>query len=137
MTGAGNMDMLHIAGFAVTVAALAVVLRQYKKEYALLLSLAGGVLLFLLVLSQASPVFEQMRTLAEQAGIDGGYVSVLIKSLGVCFVTQLASDTCRDAGETAVAGKVEMCGKFAVLLLALPLFKEIASLALGLIAGTD
>lgn len=129
--------MLHIAGFAVTVAALAVLLRQYKKEYALLLGLAGGILLFLLVLSKASPVFEQMRALADQAGVDGSYVSVLIKSLGVCFVTQLAADTCRDAGETAVAGKVEMCGKFAVLLLALPLFQQIASLALGLISGTD
>lgn len=129
------MDMLHIAGFAITVAALAVVLRQYKQEYALLLGVAGGVLLLALVLTRAAPVFQEMNTLASQAKIGTGYVSVLVKSLGVCFVTQLAADTCRDAGETAIAGKVEMCGKFAVLLIALPLFEQIASLAVGLIAG--
>lgn len=129
------MDMLHIAGIAVTVAAFAVLLRQARQEYALLLGLAAGVLLFGLVLSKATPVFSEISRLTAEAHISSRYVSVLVKALGICFVTQLAADTCRDAGETAVAGKVEMAGKFAVLLVALPLFAQVAELAIGLLAG--
>lgn len=128
------MDMLHIAGIAVTVAAFAVLLRQYRKEYAMLLGLTVGVLLFGLILSKATPIFTELNHLTSQAHINKTYVSVLVKSLGICFVTQLAADTCRDAGETAVAGKVEMAGKFAVLLIALPLFGQIADLAISLLA---
>jgi stage III sporulation protein AD len=50
----------------------------------------------------------------------------------VCFVAQLASDICRDANETAIATNVEMAGKIAVLLIALPLFGEIADLVVNL-----
>lgn len=128
------MDMLHIAGIAVTVAAFAVLLRQYRKEYAMLLGLTVGVLLFGLILSKATPIFTELNRLTAQAHINKTYVSVLVKSLGICFVTQLAADTCRDAGETAVAGKVEMAGKFAVLLIALPLFGQVAELAVSLLA---
>lgn len=129
------MDMLHIAGIAVTVAAFAVLLRQYRKEYAMMLGLAAGILLFGFILSKATPVFTELNNLATQAHINKAYVSVLLKSLGICFITQLAADTCRDAGETAVASKVEMAGKFAVLLIALPLFGQIAELAVGMLAG--
>lgn len=125
--------MLHIAGIAVTVAAFALLLRQYRKEYALLVGLAAGILFFGLVLSKAMPVFTELKSLANQAHIDGQYVSVLVKALGICFITQLAADTCKDAGESAMAGKVEMAGKFAVVLIALPLFDQIAKLAIGLL----
>ncbi len=129
------MDMLHLAGIAVTVAAFALLLRQARKEYALLLGLITGVLVFGYILTKAAPVFTEINHLTVQAKIDSKYVSALVKSMGICFVTELAADTCRDAGETAVAGKMEMAGKFAVLLVALPLFSQVAELAVGLLTS--
>lgn len=127
------MDMLQIAGMAVTVAAFGVLLKQYKKEYALLLGVAGGVLIFLLVIAKAQPAFSEIQKLLSGVHVNAGYAPVLMKSLGVCFVAQLASDVCRDAGESAMASKVELAGKIAVLLLALPLFGQVAQLAINLV----
>ena len=61
------------------------------------------------------------------------YTMVIIKALGICYVTQLASDTCQDAGERAMAGKIELAGRVAVLLLSLPMFSSILQIALELI----
>lgn len=129
------MDIISIAGIAITAAVLAVMLRQYRHEYAMLISLAAGVLIFVMVISKIQPVFSEIKNLMSGANVNNEYISVLIKSLGVCFVAQIASDSCRDAGETAIASKVELAGKFVVLILALPLFAQIANLALNLMAG--
>lgn len=127
------MPILSIAGIAVVAAAIAVLMRQYRQEYAMLVGLAAGILIFLTVLLKAQPAFSELFTLLKGSGVATEYTAVLVKSLGVCLVTQLASDACRDAGETAIASKVELAGKFAVLLLALPVFSQIAKLAAGLI----
>lgn len=128
------MNIFAIAIVAVTAAIFAVVLRQYRQEYAIILGLAAGVLILITVISKVEPAFAEINRLVEGANIDVGYVSILIKSLGVCFVAQLASDACRDAGESAIASKVELAGKFTVLLIALPLFGEVADLVLKLMS---
>lgn len=129
------MNFLSIVGIALTAAALAVLLRQYRQEYALLIGIAAGVLILIAVITKAQPVFAEINTLMSGAHVNPDYVRVLVKSLGICFVAQLASDACRDAGESAIASKVELAGKFAVLLIALPLFGQVANLALGLMNG--
>ena len=68
-------------------------------------------------------------------GISDTYVSIVFKALGVCLLTQLAADACRDAGETGLAAKAELTGKFALLTLALPLFRKVGELAQTLIGG--
>ncbi len=129
------MEFLSLIGVALTAAVLAVLLRQYKPDYALLIGIGAGVLILIAVITKAQPVFEEISTLMSGAHVNSEYILILIKSLGICFVAQLASDACRDAGESAIASKVELAGKFAVLLIALPLFGQIANLALSMMNG--
>lgn len=129
------MNIFSIAGIALTAAALAVMLRQYRTEYALIIGIAAGVLIFTMILANVQPAFNEIDKLLYKAKVDTQYGTILIKSLGVCFVAQLASDACRDAGESAIASKVELAGKFTVLLIALPLFGQVASLVLKLMDG--
>ena len=122
-----------IAGIAVVGAAAAVLLSQYKAEYAFGVSLAVGVLLLAAVAAAVLPVVERIGELLEGSVMDTEYARILIKCLGVCFITQIACDACRDCGQNAIASKVEIGGKAAMLLLSLPLFEELISLAASLI----
>ena len=126
------MDIFAIAGFAVTVAILAVLLRQYRPEYAVFMGLGAGILILIYVITKAQPAFKELTSLMDSANISSKYAGILFKSLGICFITQLASDACNDAGETAIASKIELAGKFAILLVALPLFEQVAKLAISL-----
>ena len=129
------MDILNVAGIAIMVAAFAVLLRQYRQEYAMMLSVAAGVIIFMLIITKAAPAFSEIQSLIERSGIKAEYGVILIKSLGICFIAQFAADACKDAGETAIASKVELAGKFAVLLIALPLFEQVAQLAVSLMGS--
>lgn len=129
------MDMVAIAGTVIIAAFLAVLLRQQRPEQAMAVGLLAGVGVLALVLTKAVPAFSAVRDLLSSSSLPGEYGQILFKALGLCLLTQLASDTCKDAGETALAGKAELAGKIGLVILSLPLFQKIAELAVSLING--
>lgn len=116
-------------------ALLAVVLRGWRPELALCLSLAAGALVLILLLGQVAPLLTAIKRLVEAGGLSGDHLTVVLKAAGICLLTQLTADTCRDAGESALAGKAELTGRVLLLLLAVPLFEEILALVTGLLQG--
>lgn len=127
------MNIIIIASVALIAAILSLILKQYKPEYSLFISISAGVLIFLSVLAVIRPIMDYISSLTEQTGLSGVYAEVLIKSLAVCYITQLAADCCTDAGENAIAGKLHIAGRIAILLIALPMFKSLTELVTELI----
>ena len=91
--------------------------------------------MLLSVLSRITPVLGEIRRLMESAGMNSVYGSVLLKTVGICFLCQFTADACRDAGQSSLAAKVELACKTAVLLISLPLFETILGLVTALIAS--
>ncbi len=124
------MDIYAIIGIGVAGAALAVVLAQYRREYAVMISLAAGAAILLAVLRETHSITDELEHYVAAAGINAEYLEALVKSLGICFLSQFAADTCRDYGQAAIASKVELAGKVAIILAALPLFRGLLELAM-------
>lgn len=134
MYSVSDMNIFAIIGAGIAAAAISVVLRQYNKEYGLYIGLAVSVIIFLYILGCMNPVFSLVDNLIEISGTSGEYIGILIKSLAVCYITQLASDCCRDCGETAIASRIDFAGKIALLLIAVPLFEAILGIVKELIS---
>lgn len=115
------------AGLVGTV--LALILGQYRPEFRMLVTAAVTLLLMAMVLEQLSPVLEQLRSTMELTGLTGDYATILFKAVGICLLTQLAGDICRDSGESSIASKIELAGRTAILLTAMPLIQEVLAWA--------
>ena len=115
------------AGLVGTV--LALILGQYRPEFRMLVTAAVTLLLMAMVLEQLSPVLEQLRSTMELTGLTGDYAALLFKAVGICLLTQLAGDVCRDSGESSIASKIELAGRAAILLTAMPLIQEVLAWA--------
>ena len=111
------------AGLVGTV--LALILGQYRPEFRMLVTAAVTLLLMAMVLEQLSPVLEQLRSTMELTGLTGDYAAILFKAVGICLLTQLSGDVCRDSGESSIASKIELAGRAAILLTAMPLIQEV------------
>lgn len=83
------MEWIGMIGIGLVGMVIAVLLRQYKPEYAVFVSLAVGVLIIGMLCSQLLPVFNEMKEMLSQANLSLEYIGILIKSLGVCYLTQL------------------------------------------------
>lgn len=127
------MDMTAIAGLGILSAMLCVIIRQYKPEMALGVSIACGVLILAAVIAMLAPSVQAIAELTDAAGLNGGYAQILLKALAVCYVTQLSADCCRDAGESAIASKIELAGKAAIVIISLPVFTSLTEIVTSLI----
>lgn len=119
------MNIFSIIGIGLASAAIATVLRQYNKEYGLYISLGATVVIMSVILYSLEPVFSFINELTDVSDINTEYISVLIKSLAICYMTSIASDSCKDCGETAIASRIDFAGKIALLLITIPLFEAI------------
>ena len=129
------MNIIGIVGTALIAAIFAVTLKRYNQEYAVIISIIAGVVILVEILRNISPAVREITTLLSGVGLTQENGLILFKTLGICFLAQFAADSCRDAGESALASKVELAGKISILVLSLPLFEDIAQTALGLIGG--
>lgn len=127
------MDIFKILGVAIISTVICILLSQYKPEYAMVVSLACGIVLFSMIIVSLLPAFKTMSDLMNRAQISTEYTKAIVKTLGVCYVTQLASDSCKDAGQSAIASKVELSGKVFIVIISLPLFEDLIDIAMNLI----
>lgn len=115
---------------AVTLIALSAVLimRGIKSEFAGFAALASSILLMGSALVLFEPVLQYINELTANTAFQG-YMTPLLKALGITVTVQFAAEICRDSGESSLASKLELIGKAEILLLCLPLAKELISLA--------
>ncbi len=127
------MFVYKIIGVGIIGMVLSLMLKQYKKELAIAVPIITVVLLFLICAPYLSAVITMFEDIAEQAGVELSHMQIVIKIIGVAYICQFASDICRDAGESAIAGKIEIGGKVAIISLSAPIIYSLLSLVSDII----
>lgn len=127
--------VFKLFGGAILCVLLLVVLRRESPDSAISLRMVAGVLLAVACVNAMTPVIVYVNELASGLLPDNlsGAVETLLKVLGVSLLTHISATVCRDSGEGSIASYVELGGKIEIMLLSLPLIKEIVGTALGLI----
>lgn len=115
------MTVYSVILAALAAAVLIVTVKQYKPELALSLGIAAGAVVLTAVVSFAMPLVSQLKSIAENSGIKNEYFILMLKSLGICYITQFAADICTDFGQSSLASKIELFGKVALAAVNLPL----------------
>ncbi len=114
-----------VAAVCVSAAILATLLRQYCREQAMFCTIAACIAVGTAALLYMEPVTESVGELFSRTGLPKGYLKILWKALGICYVTTIAGDLCQDCGETALARVAELWGRISLLLLSLPLLETL------------
>lgn len=127
------MQIVRILGIALLGVILAATVRPIRPELAMLIGIATGVIVLFNAIAELTGLIDALRALAAQYGVDTGYVGTLLKILGIAYAAQFGSQICADAGESAVAGKVEMVGRILILAAAVPAAAMTLGTAVGLL----
>lgn len=112
---------MQIVGLGIVAAVMAVTIRHNKPEMAVLLSIATGLILFLMVLGKIGAVIDVLKELAARANLNMVYLGTILKIVAIAYIAEFGAQICRDAGEGAVAAKIEFAAKILVLVLAVPI----------------
>ncbi len=115
------MDIAKIAAIAVAGTLMAVLLRGKNPAGAALVGLACTAVMTACMIDSVKTVFDGFGELIEAGGIEPDYYKSVIKVIGVAYFTEIVSGLCRDAGEGAIAVKLEIAGRVCVLVLTMPI----------------
>lgn len=123
------MEITALIVLCIVAALLALSLRGQRPEFAMLLSLGCGVFVLFYLLGEMKVISAELEELLSGLSQQSELTGLILKALGVCIVAELGSQCCRDAGENAIAAKVELAAKAALVLISMPVFSSLLQMA--------
>lgn len=122
------MDIIKILGIGMTAAMLAVLLKGYKPELAMQISLAAAALIFVMAVPYLRSAVSMFQDIAAQVGMDNRLIGIVIKIIGIAYLAQFGAELCKDAGEGAIASKIELAGKLIIMTMSMPIMYKLLAL---------
>lgn len=127
------MEIFKVVGFSIVSVVLIVLLKEEKKEMALLLTIVSGICILVFVLSKLTPIIDMLNSLINNSGINKDFLVIILKITGIAYLVEFGKNICVDAGQSAIATKLEMAGKVIIVSLSLPLITTLVNLLSGLV----
>ncbi len=124
---------MRVLGLGLMVTVLLIVVREQRGDIAVIVRLAVGVAMFLIIVPDIARVIASFVHISELAHIPAQYLAILLKVIGIAYLTMFVAQLAQDSGEGGTALRVELAGKIAILLLAVPLVASITETVLKLI----
>lgn len=119
------MDITKIAAIAVISTLLIILLKGKNPLFAAITALATTALMAVYTADGLGEIFISFQKLFETGGIEPVYCKSIIKVIGIAYFTEITSALCRDAGESAIAQKLELAGRVAVIIFTMPVVSQL------------
>lgn len=119
------MDIVKIIGIGLMALIIIVIIKQYKPEFAIYVSLGAGILIFALIAAKMSGIIDILKSLASKTAINSDFLVLLIKITGIAILTEFAVSVCKDSGESAIASKIDLGGKVIIMSMSIPIMSSL------------
>lgn len=113
------MSFVGIVFFTMAAAFIGLQLKRHG-EYGIYVMLVAGIFLFFSVLSGIQRILEGIRVIQGYIGLEENYLTLIIKMIGISYLTQFASDICKDCGYQTLSNQLQVFGKVSVLAVSMP-----------------
>ena len=127
--------IIRIAGIGLGGGALALLIRRQRPELAAMTALAVSVVILASIVGDIKNIIDGLRRITGMGGIDMKYFVVCIKAAGTAYAAEFSSQLLRDAGEGAIASKVEAAGRIAILVMTLPILEGLMEMCVRAVSS--
>lgn len=128
------MEIIKIIGIGFITLILVVLFKEYKKEYSIYISLVGCLIILFMnmdVLENIAGFVKDFKT----SNFDIPFLEVILKTTGIAILIEYAVSICKDAGENAIANKIDFAGKTIIISLTIPIISQSLELFLEVLPG--
>ncbi len=125
-------EIVKIIGIGLISVILIIIIKQYRPEFAIYISLIAGVLILLLAMDKITSIIELLKQICNESGLNSKFLGILLKMTGIAFLAEFAISICKDTGETALANKVELGSKAIVISMSIPIIHNLLEVILKL-----
>lgn len=127
------MEIVKIIGVGLVALIIIVILKQYKPEFVIYVSLLAGASILLLSLDKITGIISLLNNLSTKANVNNQFLTILLKITGIAFLTEFAVSICKDSGETAIASKIDLGGKIMIIGMSIPIISALLELIIKIL----
>ena len=110
-----------------------IMLKQYKPEYAIYVSILAGILILYLVMDKLTGIINLINSIANKASVNTKFIALLMKITGIAFLSEFAVSICKDSGESAIASKIELGSKIVIISMSIPIITSLLELIIKIL----
>ena len=125
--------LLKICAIGIAALIIISIVKTYKPEFTVEVTLSAGMILLYFIIDSLKYGFGFIADIYEDLSYGKEYFPIILKVLGIAYITEFAAAICQDAGEKSIASKVELAGKIAIFFAAIPVFTSLLDLLNSLI----
>lgn len=127
------MEVIKIVGVSIFAVIMIIILKNYRPEMALVLSIITGIGIMLYAIFKMSSVINVLNDLVSKSGVNTDFLLIIIKVIGIAYMVEFGKNVCIDAGQSSIATKLEMAGKVVIVVLTIPLISSLVNVLVGLV----
>ena len=125
--------ILKIVGIGLVTCFAILLIKPVKPDFAILLGIVGGVVILMLVMNYLTSVFSAINKIITKTGLSKNLFSLVLKVVGIGYLTEFAASICYDCGNSGLADKMLFSGKIVLLVMAMPIVLQILEIVTELL----
>ena len=126
-------EIIKIVGIGLIALVIAIILKQYRPEYAIYISIVAGILILVFIMSKITGIINLLKSISDKTYINKQFLSILLKITGIAIITEFAVSICTDAGEKAIASKIEIGSKVIIIAMSIPIISSLLELIIEIL----
>ena len=127
------MSITNVILLCIVVCVAILLLKNHNPSIGFVISISASVVLLILCLPKLNNVIHTLNNISAKAGIDMSLFEILIKCLGITYLTEWGINICKDAGQNALCAKIELFGRLGVVVIVLPIIEQILNNVISII----
>ena len=125
-------EIFKIIGISLLTTIAVLVVKPTKPEIALVLGVAGSVIVFFYIVDLLEEVFGLFEYVMQATNLDSDIFILLIKIIGVGYITEFSANICGDSGNSAMASKILLAGKLVIFVMEIPIITSLIELIVSI-----
>ncbi len=128
------MDTIFkIVSIALITCVACLIVKPIRSDFAIFISIVGGIIIIFYLLSYLSSIFNIFDNIFEISGINSSLYGIILKIIGIGYLTEFTASICNDTGNGSLGDKVLLGGKIIILVMALPIVTSILDIVMELL----
>ena len=125
--------MIRIVFIALTGMFASLMLKKLNPNFSFIVAIMTGVIIITLLYVDLNNLVTVFKTFSTGYGISDSHIKLLLKVLGISYVTQFGASVAEECGEKFIAKKIEFAGKMFIISLSVPILLNLMNTIIGLI----
>ena len=126
-------EVIKIIAIGIISLIIIIILKQYKPEFVIYVSIIAGLIILYMVMNKLEGIISLLKSISNKSGINNQFLELLLKITGIAFLAEFAINLCKDAGESAIASKIEIGSKVIIVSMSIPIISSLLEVITKLI----